>query len=263
MAGARRVALVTGAAQRTGIGAAIAARLAADGCDVMLADRDGAAVAERAAELADGHGVRVRARPVDVTDTASVDELLAACEAELGTAEIVVPNAGVGTVRPLLDSDDALWTTTFDVNVQGAARTITAAARRLIAQERPGRFVLVASGLGKTARPGLAVYSASKAAVLSLTQAAAAEWAPHGIRVNAVCPGQVDTALLDGLNRASAALAGIDPETFRREHAVARIPVGRFGRPGEIADAVAYLAGDRASYVTGTTLNVAGGSEVH
>lgn len=107
--------------------------------------------------------------------------------------------------------------------MQGAARTITAVARRLIAAERPGRFVLVASGLGKTARPGLAVYTASKAAVL----------------------------------------AGIDPEVFRREHAVARIPAGRFGRPEEIADAVAHLVSDGASCITGATLNVAGGSEVH
>ncbi len=263
MASGRRVALVTGAAQRGGIGAAIAARLVDDGFDVAVADRDGDAAERLAEALGREPGTRVRGYPVDVTDRDAVVALLDGCEQQLGVAEVVVANAAVGAVRPLLETDDALWRTTLDVNVAGAARTLTEAARRLIAHERPGAFVLVASALGKTARAGLAAYSASKAAALSLSHAASAEWADHGIRVNAVCPGPIDTALLEELNRDAAALAGLDYERFLRDRALARIPLGRFGRPDEVADAVSYLAGDRATYVTGAALNVAGGSETH
>jgi NAD(P)-dependent dehydrogenase (short-subunit alcohol dehydrogenase family) len=228
-----RTALVTGGAH--GIGRAIADALAADGHDVVVADVDVAAASARAVRL-------------DVTDVRMLREVIAAVDAET-PLDTVVNNAGVAFRRPLVDVDPDEYDRLMAVNVRGVFFGMQAALRAMVPRRR-GSVVNVSSTSGFTASTGpMTVYDASKAAVRMLTQAGAREVAASGVRVNAVAPGTVETEL-------TRALA-----TSEELHELARqrVPMRRLGRPEEIAAAVAFLASDAASYITGHVLVVDGG----
>lgn len=240
-----RGALVVGGAK--GIGRAIARTLAERGDDTIVADVDEAAAAECVAELR-GDGLTARHVVLDVTDVAHVRTVVAAVDAEtpLGT---VVANAGVALRRPLVDVEPAEYDHVMDVNVRGVFFVVQAAIRAMTPRGR-GSVVTVCSTSGFTASTGpMTVYDASKGAVRLLTQAAAREAAGSGVRVNAVAPGTVETDLTLAL-ASSAELAELARE---------RVPLGRLGRPQEIAAAVAFLSSDAASYVTGHVLVADGG----
>lgn len=247
---AGRTALVTGAAH--GIGAAVAAALTAHGARVALTDLDGAAVARRAATLADARGYAL-----DVTDAAAVERVFTLAEQELGTVEICVSVAGILRPGRILETTDEDWRATFDVNTSGVFHVLRCAGRRMAGRGR-GAVVTVSSNAAGVPRAGMAAYAASKAATTMLTKCLGLELAQHGVRCNVVAPGSTDTAmqrsLWDGADGADAVIAG-SPENFRTG-----IPLGRIAEPADVADAVVFLASDRARHITMHDLYVDGGA---
>jgi NAD(P)-dependent dehydrogenase (short-subunit alcohol dehydrogenase family) len=273
---AGRVALVTGAARRRGIGRATALRLADDGADVACLDiarpfadfpghRTAGAdeLAEVVAEV-EAQGRRAVAVQADVADWDQVHDAVAATEA-LGPVELVANvagGAGFGMgAGPLLTLPEAEFRQVVDINLKGTWIVSRAVARRLVDEGRPGRIVNVSSQAGKVGFPMLGAYCAAKSGVIALTQVMARELGPSGITVNAVCPGTVDTDLLNEDDAFRRMVEVTDPEGFdawlRRE-----IPIRRLQRPEEVAAAVAFLLSDDADYITGEAVNVSGGQTI-
>lgn len=234
------VACVTGGVR--GIGAAVAERLAEQGWQVAIIDRQAASAS------------RFPAWQADMADAAAVERALADIARQLGPVTVLVNNAGiVEPMAPTRDQDIADFRRTIDVNLKGTMHAARAAARQMIGVGEGGgggAIVNLASITASLGLPGRNAYCASKSALAMLTRSMACEWAAHGIRVNAVAPGYILTPAVEALiasgERDISAIA-------------ARIPMGRLGEPAEIADAVAFLASDAASYITGTTLQADGG----
>jgi 2-hydroxycyclohexanecarboxyl-CoA dehydrogenase len=238
-----RVALVTGGAR--GIGAAIAHRLAARGATVVVGDLDGDAASATAASL-EGKAIGVA---MDVASSASVRAAVDQVGAETGSPDILVNNAGIDVIKPFVDSTEAEWDQIIAVNLKGPINCTRAVLDAMI-ERKHGRIVNIASDAGRVGSSGEAVYSATKGGVIALTKTLARELARHGITVNCVCPGPTETALL-------AQVAEYSPKLY--ESLGRAIPLGRTGQPDDIAPAVAFLASDDASYITGQTLSVSGG----
>lgn len=241
-----RVGLVTGGGG--GIGLAIARRLVGDGMAVALIDRNGEAAKQAAAELG---GLAVAA---DVTSEEEVGRAVDAALARFGRIDVLVNNAGICWTGPALDMPLDELRAMLRVNVEGVFIASRAVLPHMIAR-RSGSVVNLASWAGKTGNAWFAGYSASKFAVVGLTQALAREMAPHGIRVNAICPGiVVDTAMRAALE-AQQRQYGL-PQTEERAKA---IPIGRLSVPDDVARAAAFLASDESAYMTGESLNLSGG----
>lgn len=237
-----RTALVTGAAR--GMGYAIARRLAELGADLAVNDLDAAATEATALRL----GSKVLAVQADVTSRASVRNMVDRTVQHFGRLDILVNNAGILFPTPLEEITEAEWRRTLDVNLTGVFFA-TQAAIAPMKEGGYGRIVNLASTAGKTVSTlGGAHYTASKHGVLGLTRAAALELAPHGITVNAVCPGLIDTEM---------AHENTTPE--RLEAYRTSFPIERLGRPEEVADLVCFLASEAAGYITGSAYDIAGG----
>ncbi|MEU6561918.1 SDR family NAD(P)-dependent oxidoreductase [Nocardia nova] len=245
----RRVAVVTGAAR--GIGAATAARLAADGIAVAITDLDEAACKATADAIVAGGGVAI---PVacDVTDEAAVDAAFDRVATELGSLDILVNNAGVLRDNLLFKMSADDWDVVMSVHLRGAFLCCRAAQRHMVAR-RYGKIVNTSSvsALGKR---GQANYSTAKMGIQGLTRTLAIELGPFGINVNAIAPGFIVTEM----TAATAARMGVTPEELQAKTAEAT-PVRRVGSPGDIADTVAFLVSDRSSFITGQTIYVDGG----
>ena len=239
-----RNALVTGGA--SGIGAATVRRLAAEGARVAVADIDGEGARAVAGEV-DGVAVAL-----DVADDASVRAGVARAVAQLGGLQVLVNNAGTDRFAFFTDSDPELWDFVLGVNLRGVLCVTHASIPHL--RERGGAIVNVASEAGRLGVSGSSIYSAAKAGVIGFTKAIARETARYGIRANAVAPGPIDTPLLN----AAAELYGEIGERLK-QGMIAATALRRIGQPEEVAAAIAYLASDDASFVTGQTLNVSGG----
>jgi 2-hydroxycyclohexanecarboxyl-CoA dehydrogenase len=240
-----KVALVTGGA--SGIGAATARRLAAEGARVAIGDVDRDGARGVASEI-DG-----LACTMDVTDTGSVRAALAAVSTELGDVDVLVNNAGTDRFSFFVNTDEELWDFVLRVNLRGVL-AVTHAVLPSMQDRRTGAIVNVASEAGRVGSQGSAVYSSAKAGVIGFTKAIAREAARYRVRCNAVAPGPIETPLL---NAAPAVLGEIGERM--KQGMVNSTLLGRAGEPEEVASAIAFLASDDASYVTGQTLNVSGG----
>jgi NAD(P)-dependent dehydrogenase (short-subunit alcohol dehydrogenase family) len=253
-----RTAVVTGAGG--GIGRACAQLLAAQGARVALLDVSAESAASTAKAIGDAGGTTAL-HPVDVTDARAVEETLDRVEEELGPVTLAVGAHGIVRNHPFLELPVEDWDTTLAVNLKGMFVLLQRAARRAVAHGG-GAMVAVSSVAGRGPRATCADYAASKAGVISLVQSAALALAEHGIRVNAVCPGVVDTEMTRAIHRQKAEIDGITPEeSFSRQ--AAKIPLGRIETPQEVARVAGFLLSDESSYVTGQALNVCGGLEMN
>lgn len=243
---ANKTAIVTGAG--TGIGRACAIALAQAGANVTLVGRRAPQLEETARVI----GNSALALPADVTLQPDIDRVIAQTVARFGSLNVLLNNAGVLHVGNAEQITEAQWDQTFNVNVRGLwlfSRSVLPPMRKA----RGGSIINVASVLGINAARNRAAYAPSKGAVVLLTKSMALDYAPENIRVNAICPGFVETELT-----AEVISKAPDPQAVRRERMAAH-PLGRFGKPEDVASLAVYLAGDEASWVTGGTFPVDGG----
>jgi len=238
-----KIALVTGAAR--GIGQAIALKLAADGADLALCDVQAEWLEETAAKARE-LGRRVETYAMDVADEAAVAAAVAGVLADFGRIDVLVNNAGITRDTLLIRMSAADWDAVLDINLKGAFLVTKAVAKPMMKQ-RAGAIVNIASVVGIMGNAGQANYTASKAGLIALTKTSAKELGARGIRVNAVAPGFIRTAMTDKLSEPA------------KEAMLRNVPLGRPGEPEDVARAVAFLAGGEAAYVTGQTLAVCGG----
>ena len=242
-----KVAIVTGGSR--GIGRAVAEALAAQGARVVVTYVKGEAEAEKVVGGIVERGGTAEILGFDVADMKASEAAIAEAAKRLGRLDILVANAGIAIDGLLLRVKEEEIDRVFAVNVKGAL-ACARAATKVMMRARTGRIVFLSSVVGEMGNAGQAVYSASKAALLGLTKTLAREYASRGITVNAVTPGFIDTDMTTNLT----------PEL--KENMLKAVPLGRTGRPDEIAAAIAFLCSDEAGYITGQTLRVNGGMYV-
>ena len=245
-----RTALITGGAR--GIGLAFARAYVAEGARVAIADRAGAA--EAAAEFGD----RAIGIALDVTDQASIDAAVARTADWGGGIDILLNNAGIFDLAPIAGITRESYERIFAVNVAGTLFTLQAVARLMIAQGRGGRIINMASQAGRRGEALVAVYCASKAAVISLTQSAGLDLIRHGINVNGIAPGVVDTPMWDEVDALFAKYEH-KPLGQKKREVGEGVPFGRMGRPEDLTGMAVFLASDEAAYIVAQTYNVDGG----
>ncbi|MFC2991139.1 SDR family NAD(P)-dependent oxidoreductase [Halomonas tibetensis] len=240
----RKSVIVTGGA--SGIGLASVERCLEEGASVVIADLEESEGASHAAALDGKHAGRCLFKACDVTDTAQVGRLFAETVEELGGVDAVFNNAGIGGIAPSDEVGDEEFLRIIDINLNGVFR-VARAALRVMYRQGSGSLVNCASILGVFGQSQAAAYTAAKGGVVNMTRSLAIEAAPKGVRVNAIGPGYIDTPLLEALD--DDMIQGL----------ISLHPIGRLGRPEEVANGFLFLASDEASFVTGTTLMVDGG----
>ncbi len=238
-----KIALVTGAAR--GIGQAIALQLASDGADLALCDVKTEWLEETAGKV-QALGRRVEVYAMDVANGAAVGEAVAKVAADFGRIDVLVNNAGITRDTLLIRMTEEDWDAVLDINLKGAF-LVTKAVVKFMMKQRSGAIVNIASVVGIMGNAGQANYTASKAGLIALTKTAAKELGSRNVRVNAVAPGFIRTAMTEKLSEPA------------KEAMLRNVPLGRPGEPEDVAKAVAFLASDNASYVNGQTLAVCGG----
>lgn len=248
-----KVAVVTGGAG--GIGAAICRRYAAEGARVVVADRIG----QKAEALAEEIGNHSFGLPLDVTDRAALDAMVSTVVERAGGIDILVNNAAIFDMAPILEITEESYDRVFAVNVKGLLFTLQAVARQMVTQGRGGRIINLSSQAGRRGEALVAVYCASKAAVISLTQSAGLGLIEHRINVNGIAPGVIDTPMWDQVDALFARYEHRPPGEKKRLVGEA-VPHGRMGRPEDLAGAAVFLASEDAEYVVAQTLNVDGGN---
>jgi acetoin reductase-like protein len=250
----RRVAMVTGAGQ--GIGRAIALRLAREGFDVAILDVN-AETARAVSDEVEAIGRRALTLVVDLLDVPAIELAVERVAQEWDHLDVLVNNAGNVPITPLMEIGEAEWDRVLDLNLKAAFFCLQAAGRVMMAQ-RGGCIINMTSISGLGPRPDQTHYAAAKAGVISLTASAALTFAPYGVRVNAVCPGIVDTPLTRQIHLDRGHLAGISQEESLA-HKVSQIPLGRIETPEDVAGVVAFLVSPDGAYITGQTIVVDGG----
>ena len=234
-----------------GIGGATCRRFAAEGAAVAVLDLRGDA-AEAVAEAIRAEGGRAQAWSCDITDRASVDAAVAACEAALGPIDVLVNNAGWDVFKPFTKTQPGDWERLIAINLTGALHMHHAVLPRMV-ERRRGRIVNIASDAARVGSSGEAVYAACKGGLVALSKTLAREHARHGITVNVVCPGPTETALFEDYKQGAG-----NPEKLIEAFTRA-IPLGRIGQPDDLPGAILFFASDDAAFVTGQVLSVSGG----
>ena len=250
---AGKSALITGAAR--GIGRAFAEAYLREGAQVVIADID----TDRAAATAVDLGAGAFAVNMDVTDQDSIDAAVAEAVDHMGQIDILINNAALFTAAPIVEITRADYARVFDINVSGTLFTLQAVARHMIDRGIKGRIINMASQAGRRGEPLVAVYCATKAAVISLTQSAGLDLIKHGINVNAIAPGVVDGEHWDGVDAFFAKHEGKAPGQKKREVGAA-VPYGRMGRAEDLTGMAVFLASNEAEYIVAQTYNVDGGN---
>jgi len=249
-----RVVLVTGGA--SGIGAGIVEAFLAAGSTVVAADL----------AVADGglHAGRERewSLRLDVTDEEAVESALSAIEQRIGLVDVVVTAAGTSTLAFATETTAREWELNLGVNAKGSFLVAKHVAGRLLAAKRTGRIVFISSQAGKNGYRGMTAYVASKHAVLGVTKSMAVELAPHGILVNAICPGIIETPMKHRERIEGGAIRGMTAEEVAAEDR-SQVPLGRTGTPEDVAGVALFLASDLSGYMTGQGINVTGGMTMH
>ena len=276
-----KVAIVTGAGGRHGIGRAIATRLAREGADVVVTDipqsRDAIRVPVRAegweglpsvVKEIEGAGRQSLGIFSDAADSGQVADMVGQVLERFGQIDILVNNAGSRPGRdrvPVVDLEEDAFDEVMRVNVRGTYLCSRAVARHMVARNQGGKIIIISSGAGKRGIARYAAYCASKFALVGFTQALAQEMAPHRVNVNAICPGLVDTERVDFIAAALAA-EGQSAEEHRalmvRERST-RVPMGRIAQGDDIARLAAFLCSAESDYMTGLSISVSGGSEMN
>ena len=237
-----QTALITGAGR--GIGKTIALKLAESGADIVLADMS-PEVAEARAEV-ESLGRKCLTFEVDVTDLEAIETMVKKIIEELGSIHILINNAGITQDNLFMRMKPEQWSKVIDVNLNGVFN-VTKAVIRPMVKQRTGKIINISSVVGFSGNPGQVNYSSTKSALVGFTKSLAREVGARGVNVNAVAPGFIDTAMTQALNES------------QQEAILQQIPLGRMGDANDIANAVAFLASEEASYITGTILHVNGG----
>jgi NAD(P)-dependent dehydrogenase (short-subunit alcohol dehydrogenase family) len=274
-----KVAMITGAGGEHGLGRAIARRFADEGADLFLVDvaptglRVSASTPagdwrgiEAVAEELRKRGRRALTALADVRVASEVDAVVARALAELGRIDVLVNNAGApGSLDRTLvvDLPEGVWDTVLDTNLKGTFLCSQAVARTMLERGVRGRIISMSSQWGKKGGARRAAYCASKFGIIGFTQSLAQELASAGITVNAICPSAVETERLDHLGFQPDGTVDLHQREQRIKEIGAATPVGRVGRPEDVAEVAAFLAGDAADYITGQSINVTGGGVMH
>lgn len=271
-----KVACITGAGREGGIGAAIARRLAAEGCSVVLTDlgqpRGDAMPGDKigtseeldtiVAEINDQGGTALAA-VCDVLEEEQIQRVVALCMKRFGRLDIMVNNAGIGyLMEPITEMSVDTWDTVLNVNLRGAFLATKHAGKAMVECGNGGRIINIASQAAKSGFPYAVAYTSSKHGMVGLTRVSAIEFGAHGITVNAVCPNHITTGLGQWQNEYFSRALGLSEEDYLKAMK-SRIPLGRPGLTEDISKAVAFLCSEQAQYVTGEAMNVSGGEEVH
>lgn len=250
---AGKTALITGAAR--GIGRAFADAYVREGASVAIADIHAQAARATAAEIGpEAHGFAL-----DVTDQASIDACIAAVETQLGGIDILINSAALFEAAPIVEISRASCDKLFAVNVSGTLFMLQAVAKSMIARGKGGKIINMASQAGRRGEALVAVYCATKAAVISITQSAGLDLIKHGINVNAIAPGVVDGDHWNGVDAVFARLEGLQPGEKKKQVGAA-VPYGRMGTAADLTGMAIFLATPEADYIVAQTYNVDGGN---
>ncbi|SFS20903.1 D-sorbitol dehydrogenase (acceptor) [Yoonia litorea] len=248
-----KTALITGSAR--GIGLAFAKAYVAEGAKVVIADINEAAAQAAAAEI----GENALSVALDVADQASIDAGIAKAANHFGQIDILINNAAIFTAAPVVEITESDYARVFDINVKGTLFTMQSVARHMIERGIKGKIINMASQAGRRGEALVAVYCASKAAVISLTQSAGLNLIKHGINVNAIAPGVVDGEHWDGVDAFFAKHEGKAPGQKKKEVGAA-VPFGRMGTADDLTGMAIFLASSEADYIVAQTYNVDGGN---
>jgi acetoin reductase-like protein len=252
-----KVAIITGAGR--GIGKGIALKFAQEGAKVVVAEIDSQTARDAAEEIQKAKG-QARWIKTDVTKKAEAEAMVAFALKEFGQIDILVNNAGIVHAGSFLEFSEEEWDRIIAVNLKGVVFCTQAVVKEMM-KRKSGKIINIASRLGKVGGPYMASYTATKFAVIGLTQSNALEFAPH-ITVNAICPGIVLTEMWDYLSKVLGKIRGISPEDVIKQRITQQVPMGRGQYPEDVAKVALFLASSDADYITGQALNDSGGQEM-